>query len=179
MLQQYIDYRKLGGWLMAFFVFTILGIVLGLFGMATLLFGRDLLLLSGQYTPISYLVAMAISLVSLILSIIIVLFISKRNPQFKLIYIVSIVVSLPYTIFSLVQLMSTAPALFTTNLITNIVSIGISVAWIFYFQKSQRLKVYLLSDAEYNNEYMRLRQAWEQQMAQNQQASQGYQPPMQ
>ncbi len=182
-LQQFVNYRKLGGVLMAIFVISIIGLILIAISFISIWLTKDALMqVSSFFTPEYFLFTLSTSFINFITSLAFVILLSKRNRTFIYVYIFSVAIGLILTVTSYI-LFSSIMTLTNNSLLTNIATIVLNIAIIVYFFKSARVKVYCMSTPEYNQEYMRMRQIWEQHnmQAQAAYAQQGYpygqQPP--
>lgn len=174
-LQDFVNYRQMGGWLKFFYILNIISIILSAFSLVALVVGGQLSIQMGLVTPANMVYSFVSGAVSLGLSIVLVVLLGKRNPKAVLFFIIVSVAGLLITAGALLfppteaaaALAATAnPAvqLFTT-IFNWAGSIGWFVAWLLYFRRSNRVKVYFMNNEAYNAEYLQRRQQWEQQMA--------------
>ncbi|MDL2325284.1 DUF2569 domain-containing protein [Ruminococcaceae bacterium OttesenSCG-928-A16] len=189
-IQQFVSYRKMGGWLRVFQVLAILSVVFSGLGIISILFTSQLSIQMGLLTP-SYLVFTIITgIIGMVLSLAQLVLLAKRNTKLPLVYLISGIVGLIISaITPFIPMMDIAkvtnyaksyninPDLLTSSMQVGatpsiifgmFTSVALLVAWMVYFKRSQRYRVYFLSTQQYNQEYIAHRQYWEQQMAQMQ-----------
>lgn len=187
-LQQFIAYRKTGGWLRVFQVLTIISLVVSSLSLILVLLGSQLTIQIGSLTP-AYLIYTVITEIIVVgLEVLQLVMLAKRNKNLShahlitsLLGFVTTGVALLIPSFDLERLTNYATANgldpaatvasvsasknFGITIFSTIISIALLVAWTIYFHRSERYRVYNLNTAEYNQEYAQRRQQWEQQQA--------------
>jgi len=161
------DYHKLGGWLMFIVIASIIGALYSAYGLIGSVNDlgelRELNQFFGIDAPIGALTfALVLSVVSLVASVVFVIFLVQRNPNCVLIYHISVATDLIAAVIVIISFGSFFNSLgpimpaseiteFYATAIGAIVGAVIAlIIWTVYFTKSVRMRTYMGSD-----EYLR------------------------
>lgn len=195
MLEKFVSYKKLGGWLRVFQVLTIISLVIGAFSLISTLVGGQTSMQTGMMTSSYWLYSLLVGVVSIVICIVELRLLGKRDNKLAQVFLILSIISLALSFIGLL-IPQTDPVKFAVYMkgvesqlaaagldpsmmqasmaagnamapailiITYAFNIAWMVAWFVYFKKSERVRVYMLDNQAWNEEYIVLRQQWEQQ----------------
>lgn len=187
-LQSFVKYRNMGGWLRLFQVLSIISVVVSGLSVISLLATSHMTVMMGAITQAYLLYTIVIAAVGLVFTVITLVMLGKRNKTFVAVFAVNQLLGLVFSVVSmfipmmdtvrlanyarsygldpdaLLSLYSTSNATTMFSVILGLVySVAWLVAWLVYFKKSNRTRVYLLTNQQFNEEYIARRQEWERQ----------------
>lgn len=174
-LQKLIKYRKMGGFLLAFFILSILYAISSVFSYLGLIFSTISVLTTGSGDTLTTLISFLFNTYSIITFIIMIVFLAKKHPKFYLMLVLStipIIISSVSILFQVKTLVAITYSItenmipYSTGSFADIYS-GLTaflyfyyiafalgnIAWnigiLIYFKKSERFKIYSMPENEF------------------------------
>lgn len=146
------NYKTLGGWLLAFFIFRIIGVALGFKTFTDLLgYRRNYELFASVYGDgllIAYYLVLLVSAVIIVANFIVVVSVLKKNKKslalIKKILLISVILDVGSTLLFAGYMTATVGVnMFDSSTIGAIIgAVGGAIVWIAYLNESKRVAVY-------------------------------------
>ena len=154
MSENLVSYRKLGGWLMLFNVLTIASVSLMLLSLINSILSWKLIMSMGLVNPKDMIITLFLNTIVSIFYILSLVCLFKRKRNFKVFFIISSLILIILNSISIIIDIQVIGSII--NIISNLFSVVYFLVWLIYFNKSDRVKVYLMDEQEYKDKRMQL-----------------------